>query len=127
MISPSIDRLLIPIQASFFDLETLVNMDALIEQAKAFNPGLQAFCLLNRAPSHSSLTVIGEAQEFIRNELPNIRLIKTVLYERIIYNYAAAKGESVFEYERRTKRASKASGELSTLYAELFGELFAVN
>lgn len=122
LVSPAVTQVLIPLQASFFDLESLVAMDTLLEQARAYNPGLQACCVLNRAPSHKAITVADEAREFVLEELPGFELADIILHDRIAYGYATAAGESVIEYERRTKRNGKAAAEMTGLYEYLFKE-----
>lgn len=122
MIAPCVSKLVIPIQASFFDLETLVTMDNLVREAQTYNPGLHALCVINRAPSHKALTVVEEARQFILEELPGIELLDVALHERIAYSYAAAQGESVLEYERRAKRNGKAGVEMTALYEAVLQE-----
>lgn len=124
MIAPCVSKMIIPIQAGFFDLETLVTMNQLVQTSKIYNPNLNAACLINRAPSNKQVTVAEEAEEFIRSELPNLDIMKTIVRDRVSYGYAVAKGECVAEYERRTKRDGKATKEMMELFKEITGTDF---
>jgi chromosome partitioning protein len=121
MIAPAVRLMIIPIQAGFFDLETLVKMDQLVRTSKVYNPNLTAKVLINRAPTNTQITAADEAAEFIKSELEHLGLFETRLHERVSYNYAAAKGLCVLEYETQTKRGSKASNEMLALYNEVTG------
>jgi len=119
MISPCVDLIIIPIQAGYFDLETLVNMNKLVHTSKIYNSRLVAKCLINRAPTHSNITVASEARDFIQHELEHLSVFDTVICDRVSYSYAVAKGESVVEYEKRTRRDGKATQEVAKLYEEI--------
>lgn len=124
MITPSVQRMIIPVQAGYFDLETLVTMDNLVKTSRVYNPSLKAYCLINRAPTHTQVTVAKEAKEFISEELDHLELLETILHDRVSYSYAAAKGECVVEHEYRAKRDGKASREMCNLYKEIVEERF---
>ncbi|MGE3542190.1 MAG: division plane positioning ATPase MipZ [Candidatus Tectimicrobiota bacterium] len=124
MIAPCVDLLLIPVQAGYFDLETLVTMDQLVQTSHIYNPRLVARCLINRAPTHAHVSVAEEARAFITDELPQLGVLDTILHDRISYSYAVAKGEAVVEYEQRTKRDGKATAEMLALYHEVMQRPF---
>lgn len=124
MITPCIDVMLIPVQAGYFDLETLVTMDQLVKTSKIYNPRLRAQCVINRAPTHAQVTVAEEARAFITDELAHLSVLTTVLHDRVSYSYAVAKGEGVVEYEQRTKRDGKATAEMLQLYHEITQSTF---
>jgi chromosome partitioning protein len=126
MITPCVDLMIIPIQAGYFDLETLVNMDQLVRTSRIYNQNLVAKCLINRAPTNKQVTVADEARDFIREELGNLGLFETVLHDRISYSYAVAKGECILEYEQRARRDGKASAEFLELYKEITGDTYPV-
>lgn len=125
MIAPCVDLMLIPVQAGYFDLETLVTMNQLVQTSHIYNPRLVAQCVLNRAPTHAQVSVAEEARAFILDELPQLGILETVLHDRVSYSYAVAKGESVIEYEQRTKRDGKATAEMLGLYQEVMHRPFA--
>jgi chromosome partitioning protein len=124
MISPCFNLMIVPVQAGYFDLETLVNMDNLVRISKIYNPKLQAKCLINRATSNKLVTVTQEAQVFINDELEHLGLMETVLHDRVSFSYAVAKGQCVAEYEKKAKRDGKATHEIMSLYKEITGEDF---
>jgi chromosome partitioning protein len=127
MISPCVDLIIIPIQAGYFDLETLVNMNKLVHTSKIYNSRLVAKCLINRAPTHANITVASEARDFIQHELDNLSVFDTVICDRVSYSYAVAKGESVVEYEKRTRRDGKATQEVAKLYKEITNLPFSLD
>jgi chromosome partitioning protein len=124
MIAPAVELMIIPIQAGFFDLETLVKMDQLVRTSKTYNPNLVAKVLINRAPTNKQITAANEAADFVRNELDHLGLFETIIHERVSYNYAAAKGLCAVEYETESKRDSKASQEMRAIYEEIMGETY---
>jgi chromosome partitioning protein len=124
MITPCVDVIIIPVQAGYFDLETLVTMDQLVQTSKIYHPRLGAQCVINRAPTHAQVTVAEEARAFITDELAHLDILETVLHDRVSYSYAVAKGESVVEYEQRTKRDGKATAEMLRLYNEITQSTF---
>lgn len=126
MIAPCVDLLLIPVQAGYFDLETLVTMAQLVQTAQVYNPRLVARCLINRAPTHAQVNVAAEARAFITDELPQLGVLQTILHDRISYSYAVATGEAVVEYEHRMKRDGKATAEMRALYQELMQQPFVL-
>ena len=125
MIAPCVDLMLIPVQAGYFDLETLVTMHQLVQTSHLYNPRLVAQCVINRAPTHAQVSVADEARAFITDELPGLGVLETVLHDRVSYSYAVAKGESVLEYEQRAKRDGKATAEMLGLYQEVMHRPFA--
>lgn len=126
MITPSVGMMIIPVQAGYFDLETLVNMNSLVHTSKIYNPRLKAMCLINRAPTNKQVIVAQEAREFIGSELENLGVLETVIHDRVSYSYAVAKGESVMEYERRYRRDGKATQEMLSLFREVTGRDFPI-
>ena len=127
MITPCVDLIIIPVQAGYFDLETLVNMNALVQTSKIYNARLVAKCLINRAPTHANITVASEARDFIQHELDYLGVLDTVICDRVSYSYAVAKGEAVVEYEIRMRRDGKATKEMVGLYEEITSCSFPLN
>jgi chromosome partitioning protein len=119
MVCPAVKLMIVPVQASYFDLAPLVTMARMVEEAQLYNDALQVCCLLNKLPTNPQVQVLDEAVDFIRTELRTLRLFATTLHDRVAYRYAAATGESVTEYERRLKRETKASAEIELLYQEV--------
>jgi cellulose biosynthesis protein BcsQ len=126
MIAPCVELMLIPVQAGYFDLETLVTMNQLVQTSHIYNPRLVAQCIINRAPTHAQVSVAEDARAFITDELTQLGVLETVLHDRVSYSYAVAKGESVVEYEYRAKRDGKATAEMLGLYQEVMQRPFAL-
>lgn len=122
MITKCVSKVIVPIQAGYFDLETLVMMDDLIRVSKIYNPNLDAFAVVNRAPTHKKVTIAEEAIEFIENELEHLNIMRCIVHDRISYGYSVAKGQCVFEYElNNSSRDTKSSFEMQNLFKEVFG------
>lgn len=112
------DILIIPIQASQFDVWTLGNMDNLVKQAKTFNNKLIARIVINRASTNPGVNEIHEARSII-SDFDEIKISNTVIRDRIAFRKAAKSGLGVYELPEYDR---KAVGEIETLYNEIFGE-----
>lgn len=110
------DIMYIPVQASQFDIWTLSIINDLVSQAKAFNPTLQPYVLINRATTNPSVDEVEEAQSVV-NDFENLKLSILVLKERIAYRKAAKSGLSIIELG---KKDPKAIHEITLLYYEVF-------
>jgi chromosome partitioning protein len=110
------DRVYIPIQPSQFDLVTLDQMDRLVEQAQALNPGLESFVVINRASTNPTVTDTHEAVELV-SEFEHLTLADTILRERVAYQRSVREGLSVAEVPHPDY---KAVTEMSSLYKEMY-------
>jgi chromosome partitioning protein len=106
------DKLYIPIQASQFDVWTLGSVDSLVTTAKALNPKLQSFVILNRASTNPMVSETKEIQETFEG-FENLKLLDEMLYERISYRKAARSGLGVNEVETID---TKACEEVTSIY-----------
>ena len=103
-----------------FDLWTLGRMNILVETAQEFNEKLEAFIVINQASPNPAVKEVQEAKELIR-EFGNLKLLKTIVCERIVYRRAAIQGMAVNEYKPED---GKATEEMISLYEEVFNEKF---
>lgn len=110
--------LIIPIQASQFDVWTLGNMDEMVKQSKIYNPNLNAHIIINRASPNPSVNEIEEAKSIIC-DFEEIKLADVVIHDRIAFRKAAKSGLSVFEIENKDM---KAVCEVEAIYNRIFGE-----
>lgn len=110
------DLLIIPIQASQFDVWTLGVMDKLVLDATAFNSNLIVKVVLTRASTHYAVQETSEAKEILEDDFENLTLSKVIIHDRIAYRKAAKTGMSVPEL----KIEEKASKEVTNLYEEIF-------
>lgn len=113
------DLLIIPIQASQFDVWTLGVMDKLVLDATAFNENLTVKVVLTRASTHYAVNETREAQEILEDDFENLTLSKVIIYDRIAYRKAAKAGMSVIELQTE----EKASKEVQSLYQEIFNHV----
>lgn len=110
------DVLIIPIQASQFDVWTLGVMDKLVLDVSTFNPDLIVKVVLTRASTHYAVHETREAKEILEDDFENLALSNVIVYDRIAYRKAAKAGMSVLEL----KTEEKASKEMNKLYQEVF-------
>ena len=110
------EKLIIPIQASQFDVWTLGAMNDLVNQAKALNENLQSFVVLNRASTNPSVSEAAEAREVMK-DFENLALLKTIVHDRIAYRKAAKSGLAVVELEPKDAKGAR---EMTNLYTEVF-------
>jgi chromosome partitioning protein len=112
------DKVVIPIQATQFDLATLNQMDILVEQAQTLNPDLTAYVVINRASTNPSVTDTQEACDLIQ-DFPHLNLLKTILRERVSYQRSVREGLSVVEVPQPD---AKAVTEINLLFGEVYCE-----
>ena len=109
------DKIYIPIQASQFDVWTLGPVDNLVTTAKALNPKLESFVILNRASTNPLVSEAQEIQETFEG-FQSLKLLNEIIYERITYRKAARSGLGVMELEQLD---SKACEEIQSFYKEV--------
>lgn len=112
------DVLLVPVQASQFDLWTLQRMSTLIDQAQSFNQKLKPMVVLSRAVTNKSVADTNDAADLI-NDFDNMPLCASIIRDRISYRRAASNGMGVIEYSPVDQ---KAVAEIEGLYNEVFND-----
>lgn len=111
------DVLLMPLQASIADLETMERMSKVIELAKAMNPGLQVQGFVSRGPTNITGREALEARDFLGN-CEGVDVLGTVIRDRKIYRDALLEGLGVTEMNN-----SKARAEVQLLVDEVWRTL----
>ncbi len=109
------DLVLVPVQASQFDVWVLEKMAGLIEDARGFNEGLKAALVVNRAPSNPAVTEEEDLRSFLA-DLPGMRPLKTSIKERIAWRKAAKQGMAIGEIHPKDPRAEL---ELESVFQEV--------
>ena len=110
------DVLLVPLQASSFDLWTLTRLDELTNLVMTVNPGILVKVMLNRGSTNPSVKDSERAQELF-SEFQLLQPITTEVHDRIVYRHAAREGAGVIEMDDEKARA-----EVRSLYREIYGE-----
>ena len=110
------NKAVFPLRASQFDLWTLAKVNSHVSDAKAINDGLNAFVMINQASANPSVKESEEAGGFL-DDFVELRLLNTMIAERIAFRKAAISGKSVKELQPEDK---KASSEILSLYEEIF-------
>jgi len=110
------DVYVVPFLPGSFDVWTLESVGQLVEEAKAFNDQIQAYCCINRADSRGSDNADAAA---IARETPNLTYIDAPMGNRKAFRTAAAQGLAVIELKTRD-RDNKAIAEVMRLYKHLF-------
>lgn len=98
------DLLYVPLQASQFDLETLVALNDMIVGAMDQNPTLKVFGLLSRAPSNPLISEVSEARELLA-QFPLFGLVDSVIRDRKAYRDVVPLGRGVVEGVNSTAKA----------------------
>ena len=108
------DRLYVPLQASQFDLETLVGLNDTIVTAMDNNPELKVFGLISRAPSNPQISEVREAKELLE-QFPLFGMVSTEIRDRKVYRDVLPMGRGVVEGKN-----SQAKAEIQLLAQEIF-------
>jgi chromosome partitioning protein len=108
------DKFYMPIRPSQFDAWTIEKIDQMVEEAKIYNEGLQAFAFLNLASPHPRVSETEGARGYIK-EFKNLALSDSVIRDRIVFRKAAKEGLSVYEMDD-----VKAKAEIIYLHKEVF-------
>jgi chromosome partitioning protein len=99
------DLLLIPLQASQFDLESMVSIWEMIDQVReTLNPDLRAVAVLSKAPNNPMNTELAEARQLLE-EFPGIELSSEIIRDRVVYREAIRDGRGVIEMNNSTAKA----------------------
>ncbi|WP_107667098.1 AAA family ATPase [Cyanothece sp. BG0011] len=106
---------LVPFLPASFDVWTLEKVGELIEEAKAFNPELKAYCFLNRADPRGS---DNDEAAAIASEITQLTYLDASWGNRKAFRNASAQGLAVTEVKYKD---GKAIAEAMTLYQYLFG------
>jgi len=107
------DILIIPFRPSQPDLDTLAKMQEIMIQAKDINPKLKVYGLLTMAPTNPVINEKNEAIDYL-TDYPEIKLLKTTIYDRKIYRDAMTEGLGVIEMQNK-----KAKKEIEDLIEEI--------
>lgn len=110
------DIALFPLRSSQFDLWTLGRISVLVETAREINEKLIAYVVVNLASPNPVVKEITEMKTLIQ-EFKGLKMLKTNIYERIVYRRAALGGMGVTEYKPEDQKAIQ---EINNLYNEIF-------
>jgi chromosome partitioning protein len=113
------NKLLIPVRPSQLDLNTIPDMQKIIQESKLVNPNLLTLAVLSMAPTNPIVNEAKEAREFLA-EFPSITLLKTIVRDRKIYRDAVSEGLGVVEIDKTSESARKAKKEIQDLAKEIF-------
>ena len=113
------NKLLIPVRPSQLDLNTIPDMQKIIQESKLVNQNLLTLAVLSMAPTNPIVNEAKEAQEFLA-EFPSITLLKTIVRDRKIYRDAVSEGLGVVEIDKTNESARKAKKEIQDLAKEIF-------
>ena len=110
------DKVIFPLRPSQFDLWTIGRLDHLVETASEINEKLKAYILISQASPHPAVKETEEMTQFLA-DFKNMRLLDSILHERISYRRAALNGMAVSEYKPEDPKATE---EINNLYQEIF-------
>lgn len=110
------DKAIFPLRPSQFDLWTLGRLQSLVETASEINEDLKAYVVINQASPNPAVKEAEEMKSFL-DEFRDIRMLNTVICERISFRRSALHGMAVTEYKPEDP---KAIDEITNLYEEIF-------
>jgi chromosome partitioning protein len=113
------NKAIFPLRPSQFDLWTLSRLNVLVETAREINEELEAYVVVNMASPNPNVKEVEEMKELVK-EFTQLGMLKTVIYERIVYRRAAVEGMGVIEYKPED---AKAVQEIVSLYEEIYGAI----
>lgn len=116
------DVILMPYKPSAVDLATLHNMSAIIRSASRVNPKLIPYAFISIAPTNSKLREIEQAKDAIQG-YPEMRLLKTIIYDRKVYRDAMAEGLGVTELKGKADSELASRREIKELVEEVLSGL----
>lgn len=106
------DVFLVPFAPRNFDMWTLDQVCDLIEEARAFNPELKAYAVINKADPRGKDNT--QALEMLQERAEVITALPVPIVYRKAFNTAVETGQTVHEIY-----ASKAAAEMTALYNAL--------
>lgn len=107
------DMLLVPMQTSSVDIDTMPRFINLLRDFRHINPRLKARLLLTMASTHPQDRELDESRERL-SLYPELPALETVLYRRSAYKLAMPLGRGVVE-----GRNAKAKAEIQVLVQEM--------
>jgi chromosome partitioning protein len=113
------DKAIFPLRPSQFDLWTLGRLNVLVETAKEINESLDAYIVVNMASPNPNVKEAEDMIELVK-EFSQLNILRTIVYERIVYRRAALGGMGVTEYKPED---TKAVAEVVNLYEEIYGDI----
>ncbi len=106
------DLVLIPTQCSQPDLDTLEEMEEIINKARDYNEGMKVYSVFSRTPTNPVIKELDDAREFMKES--GLETLQTVIYDRKAYRDAVKEGKGVVELG-----PNKASIEIENLVKEI--------
>jgi chromosome partitioning protein len=115
------DVMCVPVGASQYDLNTIEDINELIEQARVVNSDLKCYVVINNFPNHAKLSEGREAIEFLKS-FDNIIPLNFIIHERISFNRTAREGLGINEFKtnKRGLVDQKALDEITKLYEAIY-------
>lgn len=109
------DVLVSPMSVSQSDVETVIYLDDLINEAKDYNPDLDARVVLTKVKHHHKSTKVPANKSLITDNTA-LKVMETLIGDREIYVDALPGGHGVLELNDK-----KAKAEIESLIAEIYG------
>ena len=100
-------------------LRSIIEWNLLVETAKEINEGLEAYVIVNMASPNPNVKEVEDMKELVK-EFTYLTMLRSVVYERIVYRRAAVEGMGVVEYKPEDPKAIQ---EIVNLYEEIYGQI----
>lgn len=112
------DKMIIPVQASQFDIWSISEMERIVSRSTDHNRSLIASVVINRTNPNPKVKDLEEAMEIMK-DLETIKLSQHTITERVAFRRAARQGRCVAELTG-TDHNPKANNEIDQLYREIY-------
>lgn len=109
--------ILIPCTPCVFSVWAFKETVNLIQEASVFKPNIKYAIVINRK---SPKTLISKSLTKTIKGM-EIRMMKTMISERVIFSNASLRGETIFEIQKNDKSKRSAMNEIETLIKEIPG------
>lgn len=101
------DIVIIPTHVSMFDVAVLNGMiDFFHAIRKNVNKNMRGYIVINRVSANPKVKYVEKLREFMQNKkFVGIKLLHSVIYDRIAYQQSIGQGKSIFEFCKATDKA----------------------
>lgn len=111
----------IPFQPSQVDIDTMEDLESVLDTALQINPSLRLYALVTRASTNAKSTKAEQAREFLTG-YEQFTVLETITHEREIYRECMSQGMGVMEVHRRPSESRDkqlATAEIEAVLKEI--------
>lgn len=110
------DFVISPLKPSQADLDTVLDLDDIMQEAKSINKKLKSFCVLNMCATHPKDKERAESLELLKQAGLKSTVIEEPIFDRKILRTSFSEGGSCFEV-----KANKSADEIAVVLQKILG------